>query len=116
MLPGGKGNGGGSCPGWRGPHRHCDLQVFVSYGVQSNDSLMQFYGFAEVDNQADVYVLTRLLDWVGQLQPVQQSRLDALDKAGPRCPAKQGLGAEGIDVPCCAVRRPVQPPSTGAAR
>lgn len=30
-------------------------QVFISYGAQSNDSLLQFYGFVEVDNPADTY-------------------------------------------------------------
>jgi hypothetical protein len=61
--------------------RRC-LQVFVSYGLQSNDSLMQFYGFAEAGNPADVYVMTRLLDWVGALQPVQPAALAALQEFG----------------------------------
>jgi len=31
----------------------CVLQVFVSYGDQSNDSLLQYYGFTEEDNPGD---------------------------------------------------------------
>lgn len=30
-------------------------QVFISYGAQNNDSLLQFYGFVEEDNPADTY-------------------------------------------------------------
>ena len=33
-------------------------QVYISYGAQSNDRLLQFYGCVEADNPADVYVLT----------------------------------------------------------
>lgn len=59
-------------------------QVFISYGQQSNDSLMQYYGFAEVGNPADVYVMTNLLKHLDQHapQPLAQQRLDALNAAG----------------------------------
>ncbi|KAF8066315.1 SETD4 [Scenedesmus sp. PABB004] len=57
-------------------------QVFISYGAQTNDSLMQFYGFAEPDNPADVYVMTSLLKWLEQLQPLCQARLDRLNRDG----------------------------------
>ncbi|GIL58110.1 hypothetical protein Vafri_12963 [Volvox africanus] len=53
-------------------------QVFISYGPQSNDSLMQYYGFAEANNPQDVYVMTDMLRWVTAVQPVGQTRLDAL--------------------------------------
>lgn len=39
-------------------------QVFVSYGTQTNDSLMQFYGFAEDNNPQDVYMMTTLMAWM----------------------------------------------------
>jgi hypothetical protein len=42
-------------------------QVYGSYGAQSNDSLAQYYGFVERDNPHDVYVITRALDWVGEV-------------------------------------------------
>ncbi|GLI66477.1 hypothetical protein VaNZ11_010320 [Volvox africanus] len=53
-------------------------QVFISYGPQSNDSLMQYYGFAEANNPQDVYVMTDMLRWVTAVRPVGQARLDAL--------------------------------------
>jgi hypothetical protein len=56
--------------------------VFISYGAQSNDSLMQYYGFAEANNPQDVYVMTNMLRWLVALRPVGQARLDAL-KASP---------------------------------
>ena len=36
-------------------------QVLMSYGDQSNDSLLQFYGFVEPDCSCDCYVLTGFL-------------------------------------------------------
>lgn len=56
--------------------------MFISYGTQSNDSLMQFYGFSEEGNTADVYVATNLLKWLEQLQPISQARLDKLSSSG----------------------------------
>jgi hypothetical protein len=45
-----------------------EAQVFISYGAQSNDSLLQMYGFVEPDNPHDVYTMTTLLKWwVGRL-------------------------------------------------
>jgi hypothetical protein len=55
-------------------------QVFVSYGRQSNDSLLQYYGFSEADNPDDLYVMTSLLKWAEQLHSCQQVRLDALNR------------------------------------
>lgn len=55
------------------------LQVFVSYGTQSNDSLLQYYAFSESDNPADAYVMTGLLQRLEELQPVARSRLDRLN-------------------------------------
>lgn len=59
-----------------------DQQVFISYGTQNNDSLLQMYGFVEQDNPYDVYVMTSLLKWLEQLQPPCQQRLDALNRDG----------------------------------
>ncbi|GFR49677.1 hypothetical protein Agub_g11825, partial [Astrephomene gubernaculifera] len=36
-------------------------QVFISYGPQSNDSLLQYYGFSEPANQHDTHILTDML-------------------------------------------------------
>lgn len=36
-------------------------QAYISYGLKSNDELLQFYGFVEADCPADTYVLVRLL-------------------------------------------------------
>ena len=57
-------------------------QVFVSYGAQSNDGLMQFYGFAEPGNPNDAYVMQDALKWVAQLQAPDAARLEALERAG----------------------------------
>ena len=35
-------------------------QVFISYGQQSNDSLLQYYGFVEPDIPHDTYVVPDL--------------------------------------------------------
>lgn len=35
-------------------------EALISYGLQSNDRLMQFYGFVESKNPADTYVMTTL--------------------------------------------------------
>ena len=35
-------------------------QVFISYGKQSNDSLLQYYGFVEPDIPHDTYVVPDL--------------------------------------------------------
>ncbi|KAG2428873.1 hypothetical protein HYH02_014196 [Chlamydomonas schloesseri] len=53
-------------------------QVFITYGAQSNDSLMQYYGFAELDNPQDTYVISDMLRWVEGFRPVPAARLQAL--------------------------------------
>ena len=40
--------------GWQGQ------QAFISYGQQSNDRLLQYYGFVEPRNSADTYVVTSM--------------------------------------------------------
>mmetsp|Transcript_22162 Transcript_22162/g.56310 ORF Transcript_22162/g.56310 Transcript_22162/m.56310 type:complete len:522 (-) Transcript_22162:24-1589(-) len=59
-------------------------QVFISYGAnQTNDSLMQFYGFSEPDNPADVYTMTNMLKWMDDSAfAPDQARLDSLNSAG----------------------------------
>lgn len=34
-------------------------QAYISYGLKSNDELLQFYGFVEADCPADTYVVVR---------------------------------------------------------
>lgn len=48
-------------------------QVFISYGQQANDSLMQYYGFCLPDNPLDFYVIENL-----QLQIKQELGLEVL--------------------------------------
>ena len=51
-------------------------EALISYGQQSNDRLLQFYGFVEPKNPADTYVMTSL---PGRLQaslcPFRSARL-----------------------------------------
>lgn len=91
-------------------------QVFISYGAQNNDSLMQMYGFAEPDNPYDVYVMTSLLKWLEQLQPACQARLDRLNKDGllhalqEVAITRQGFGAQTLQ----ALRYLLLPTAAGA--
>ncbi|KXZ50177.1 hypothetical protein GPECTOR_17g814 [Gonium pectorale] len=65
-------------------------QVFISYGTQSNDSLMQYYGFAEPNNPADAYVMSDMLRWAGALgRPVGRERLEALKASSLATSLKQ---------------------------
>lgn len=45
-------------------------QVFISYGPQGNDSLLQFYGFVEAGNPHDTY---RVPDVAGRARAVAAS-------------------------------------------
>jgi hypothetical protein len=77
-------------------------QVFISYGTQTNDSLLQMYGFVEADNPHDAYVMTSLLKWLEQLQAPCQERLDALNREGllkslqEVIITRQGFGADTL--------------------
>jgi hypothetical protein len=63
-------------------------QLFISYGERSNDQLLQYYGFVEVDNPHDVYVMPPLREWdIGALEKAcgrmfAPGRLEKLDRAG----------------------------------
>jgi hypothetical protein len=46
-------------------------ELSISYGTRSNDQLLQYYGFVEVDNPHDVYIMPPLREW----------NIDALEKA-----------------------------------
>ncbi|GLC36601.1 hypothetical protein PLESTB_000254700 [Pleodorina starrii] len=78
-------------------------QVFISYGAQSNDSLMQYYGFAEADNPQDVYVMSDMLRWLTALRPVGQSRLEAL-KASPLAACLQQVVIQRAGFPAEALQ------------
>lgn len=94
-----------------------DQQVYISYGTQNNDSLMQMYGFVEPNNPHDVYVSTSLLKWLEQLQPPCQERLDALNRDGllqalqEVVITRQGFGAETLQ----ALRYLLVPGSSSSA-
>jgi len=63
-------------------------QVYISYGDRSNDQLLQYYGFVEVDNPHDVYIMPPLREW--NIDAMEQAcgrkiaagRLEKLDRAG----------------------------------
>ena len=63
-------------------------ELFISYGPRSNDQLLQYYGFVEVDNPNDVYIMPPLREWdIGALEECcgrtfNAGRLQKLDKAG----------------------------------
>jgi len=63
-------------------------EVFISYGPRSNDALLQQYGFVEVDNAHDVYVMPPLREWdIAALEKAcgrkfQPGRLQKLERAG----------------------------------
>jgi Rubisco LSMT substrate-binding len=63
-------------------------EICISYGPRSNDQLLQYYGFVEVDNPNDVYVMPPLREWdVSALERscgriVEPGRLGLLDRAG----------------------------------
>lgn len=40
-------------------------QVFITYGAQSNDSLLQYYGFVEINTPSDTYTMINLKDKLG---------------------------------------------------
>ena len=56
----------------RAEFKHLPLQgeqVFISYGKQSNDSLLQYYGFVEPGIQHDTYVVPDLAAAAGRAVP-----------------------------------------------
>jgi len=63
-------------------------EIRISYGARSNDALLQNYGFVEVDNVHDVYVMPSLGEWdIGALEiacgrTFQPGRLGKLERAG----------------------------------
>lgn len=59
-------------------------QVFITYGLQSNDKLLQYYGFVEPKNPADVYVVPDLLQALKNLPylKVSEDRVQAVQQAG----------------------------------
>eukprot|EP00200_Dunaliella_tertiolecta_P001304 CAMPEP_0202361426 /NCGR_PEP_ID=MMETSP1126-20121109/13995_1 /ASSEMBLY_ACC=CAM_ASM_000457 /TAXON_ID=3047 /ORGANISM="Dunaliella tertiolecta, Strain CCMP1320" /LENGTH=501 /DNA_ID=CAMNT_0048955379 /DNA_START=165 /DNA_END=1670 /DNA_ORIENTATION=- len=57
-------------------------QIFVSYGSQTNYSLLQYYGFVEADNPNDCYLMTNILKWLEDRATLDKGRLEALEKDG----------------------------------
>lgn len=54
--------------------------MFITYGLQSNDKLLQYYGFVEPKNPADVYVVPNLLEALKALPYIRisQERIDSV--------------------------------------
>lgn len=66
-----------------------ETEIYISYGARSNDQLLQYYGFVEVDNPHDTYVMPPLREWdIAALEkalggsPFPPGRLQKLDRAG----------------------------------
>ena len=84
-------------------------QVFISYGPQANDSLLQFYGFVEAGNPHDTY---RVRDVAARARAVAASM--GQDVRSERSTAAQeGSGAEAAvrliaSLHACNARRPLQ--------
>ena len=59
-------------------------QVFITYGQQSNDNLLQYYGFVELKNPADVYVVTNMLHALQDLPylNITKERIQCVQHAG----------------------------------
>ena len=63
-------------------------EVFISYGARSNDQLLQYFGFVELDNPHDVYVMPSLRQWDIEAlekacgQKFGSDRLVKLERAG----------------------------------
>ena len=49
------------------------MQVTHSYGDKSNEMLLQFYGFVEMDNINDIY-MTDMYEWTKQRHNVSEER------------------------------------------
>lgn len=78
-------------------------EVFISYGPRSNDALLQQYGFVEMDNAHDVYVMPPLREWdIAALEEAcgrkfQSGRLQKLERAGLLGGSSLGKGKEDED-------------------
>ena len=59
-------------------------QVFITYGQQSNDKLLQYYGFVEPKNPADVFMVTNMLHALQDLPylNITKERIQCLQQAG----------------------------------
>ena len=59
-------------------------QVFITYGQQSNDKLLQYYGFVEPKNPADAYVVPSMLDALRGLPyiHISEDRVQSVQQAG----------------------------------
>ena len=78
-------------PTWTGCCMYLDVcfgvqgeQVFITYGQQSNDKLLQYYGFVEPKNPADAYVVPNVLDALRGLPYVHisEERVQSVQQAG----------------------------------
>lgn len=59
-------------------------QVFISYGPQTNDSLLQYYGFVEEANPTDVYRLVWEVDGGGRKKRgLSQKLTTVMTRSGP---------------------------------
>ncbi len=80
--------------------------MFISYGPQGNDSLLQFYGFVEAGNPHDAFRVPGLAARaraaaasLGMDSPLGQAAADAAFTARPAPPAAADLLAPGSWTP-----------------
>ena len=66
-------------------------QVFISYGQQSNDSLLQYYGFVESSNPYDIYVVPDLAAAIGPA--LAAAKLPSSKVLLPKCCTARSSGS-----------------------
>lgn len=71
------------------------MQVTQSYGVKTNEALLQFYGFVDTDNVNDAYT-TDMTDWVKAHYGVLEERWQFL--------ATDGIAMQSLQQVCSLCR------------
>ena len=56
--------------------------MFITYGQQSNDRLLQYYGFVEDANPLEAYVIPDLLARLAAIPGVERAAAAAVREAG----------------------------------
>ncbi len=83
-------------------------QVFITYGQQSNDKLLQYYGFVEPKNPADVYVIPDMLDALRSLPylTITEDRVKSVQQAGLVASLQQVWAALLLVIACSCMHLP----------
>lgn len=83
-------------------------QVFITYGQQSNDKLLQYYGFVEGKNPSDVFVVPDLLTALRDLPylQIEQHSIRAVEEAGLMPSLQQVKPSLSFTQPCAHLLNP----------